>query len=237
MAGKRALRRSGTIVDEMVRAIADRIVMGQAPPGEKLDEATLAKRFEVSRTPVREALRQLVAMGLVDRRPNCGATVATMSPDHLASVFEAMAELEGICARLCAIRMTAGERRALERAHLDSARLVRLGAEEDYELHNTEFHSRLYQGAHSSHIQELATTTRSRLGPFRRAQFRVSGRLTKSWTEHDVIVTGILRGDASAAEAAARAHVSIVGEVSAAFVSGDGPSRGEPLVAAQASSI
>jgi DNA-binding GntR family transcriptional regulator len=207
------------MVDEMVRAVADRIVMGLIPPGEKLDEVTLAKRFEVSRTPVREALRQLAAMGLVDRRPNCGATVATMSPDHLASVFEAMAELEGICARLCAERMTAGERRALESAHRDSARLVRLGGEEDYEFYNTEFHTRLYQGAHSSHIQELASVTRSRLGPFRRAQFRVPGRLTRSWTEHDAIVRDILRGDAAAAEAAARAHVSIVGEVSAVFTS------------------
>ena len=97
----------------MVRAIGDRIVTGALRPGEKLDEASLAARFEVSRTPVREALGQLSAMGLVDRRPNRGAIVAVVTQEHLSSMFESMAELEGICARFSAERMTPGERRAL----------------------------------------------------------------------------------------------------------------------------
>ena len=135
-------------------------------------------------------------MGLVDRRPNRGAIVAVVTQEHLSSMFESMAELEGICARFSAERMTPGERRALEREHGESARLVHLGAEEDYEAHNTEFHTRLYRGAHSKHIYELVTMTRSRLAPFRRAQFRLPGRLAKSWDEHDAIVTAIMRGDA-----------------------------------------
>ena len=59
--------------------------------------------------------------------------------------------------------------------------------------------------------------TRSRLAPFRRAQFRLPGRLAKSWDEHDAIVTAILRGDGRGAGAAAKAHVSIVSEASAVF--------------------
>jgi len=77
VSGKRSLVRSGTTVDQMVRAIGDRIVTGYLRPGEKLDEASLAARFDVSRTPVREALGQLSAMGLVERRPNRGARRAT----------------------------------------------------------------------------------------------------------------------------------------------------------------
>ncbi|ESY89439.1 DNA-binding GntR family transcriptional regulator [Mesorhizobium sp. URHB0026] len=221
MSGKRSLIRSGTTVDQMVRAIGDRIVTGVLRPGEKLDEASLAARFEVSRTPVREALGHLSAMGLVERRPNRGAIVAVVTQDHLASMFESMAELEGICARFSAERMTAGERRALEAEHQASARLVRLSAEEDYEHFNTEFHSRLYRGAHSTHIHELTVTTRGRLAPFRRAQFRLAGRLTKSWQEHDEIVTAILRGDGAAAGKAARDHVSIVSEASSVFAAAD----------------
>jgi len=227
LSAKRGLIRSGTTVDQMVRAIGDRIVTGVLRPGEKLDEVSLAARFEVSRTPVREALGQLSAMGLVERRPNRGAIVAVVTQEHLTSMFESMAELEGICARFCAERMTGSERRALETEHQASARLVRLGAEEDYEYFNTEFHSRLYRGAHSTHIQELTATTRSRLAPFRRAQFRLAGRLAKSWQEHDAIVTAILRGDAAAAGKAAKDHVSIVSEASAAFIVGD-QSRAEP---------
>lgn len=217
MPGKRSLVRSGTTVDQMVRAIADRIVTGYLRPGERLDEVSLAARFEVSRTPVREALGHLSAMGLVERRPNRGAIVAVVTQEHLASMFESMAELEAICARFSAERMTGGERRALEMEHQASARLVQLGAEEDYEYFNTEFHSRLYRGAHNAHIQDLTVTTRSRLAPFRRAQFMLPGRLAKSWQEHDLIVTAIMRGDGAAAGKAARDHVSIVSEASAVF--------------------
>jgi len=215
----RPLVRSGKTVDQMVRAIADRIVTGALRPGQRLDEASLAEQFEVSRTPVREALGQLSAIGLVDRRPNRGAIVAVVTQEYLAAMFESMAELEAICARLSAGRMTPHERRALEQEHEASSRLVRLGAEEDYEAHNTDFHSRLYSGAHSPHIQELALATRSRLAPFRRAQFRLPGRLSMSWNEHDAIVTAVLRGDSEAAGSAAKAHVSIVSEASAVFAS------------------
>ncbi|MDX8438973.1 GntR family transcriptional regulator [Mesorhizobium australafricanum] len=209
--------RSGTTVDQMVRAIGDRIVTGYLRPGEKLDETSLAARFDVSRTPVREALGQLSAMGLVERRPNRGAIVAVVTQAHLASMFESMAELEAICARFSAERMTSSERRGLEIEHQASARMVQLAAEEDYEHFNTEFHSRLYRGAHNEHIHDLTVMTRSRLAPFRRAQFMLPGRLAKSWQEHELIVTAIMRGDGVAAGRAARDHVSIVSQASAVF--------------------
>lgn len=203
----------------MVRAIADMIITGEMRPGERLDEISLANRFEVSRTPVREALGQLCAIGLVGRQPNKSAVVTNVTQRHLASMFEAMAELEGICARLSAERMTVDERRALEAEHKASARLVHRGAEEEYEAYNTEFHSRLYRGAHSDHITDLVSQTRARLAPFRRAQFRIAGRLAKSYDEHDVIVTAILRADSVAAGQAAYAHVSFVSSASAVFAS------------------
>jgi len=214
---RRRLVRAGTTVDQMVRAISDRIVTGVMCPGEKLDEVSLANRYAVSRTPVREALGQLAAMGLVDRRPNRGAIVAVVKPDHLASMFEGMAELEAICARFSAQRMTAQERRLLEIEHHAAAQLVSERKEADYELFNSDFHTRLYRGAHSAHVYDLASSTRSRLAPFRRAQFRLEGRLEKSWKEHDLIVEAIVRGDAQAAGDAARNHVALVSAASAAF--------------------
>ncbi|WP_145322984.1 MULTISPECIES: GntR family transcriptional regulator [unclassified Rhizobium] len=209
--------RPGTTVEQMVRALADMIVTGSLLPGEKLDEITLAARFEVSRTPVREALRELGAMGLVGREPNRSAVVTNVSGAYLHSMFEAMAELEAICARLSAERMTIDERRALERQHRASARLVRAGAEEDYATYNVEFHNQLYRGAHNDHILELVTQTRARLAPFRRAQFRLPGRLAKSFDEHDIIVTAIMRADAQAARQAAYSHVATVSDASVVF--------------------
>ena len=216
---KTGLIRAGTAVDQLVRAIADHIVTGALRPGEKLDEVSLAERFNVSRTPIREALAQLGAMGLAERRPNRGAIVAVVTQEHLRSMFESMAELEGICARFSAERMTVAERRELEREHIASVNLVHLGAEEDYAQYNTGFHSRLYAGAHSKHIHELVSLTRSRLAPFRRAQFRLMGRLSQSWQEHDAIVTAIMRADGHAAGEAARAHVATVSNVSSVFAS------------------
>jgi len=227
---RREIIRTGTTVEQMVRAIADMIVTGQILPGDKLDEISLAARFEVSRTPVREALRELGAMGLVDREPNRSAVVTNVTETYLHSMFEAMAELEGVCARLAAERMTVDERRMLEIEHRASARLVHQGAEEDYAVHNTEFHTRLYRGAHNEHIYELVTQSRARLAPlvtqsrarlapFRRAQFRLPGRLAKSYDEHDIIVTAIMRADGAAAAKAAYSHVEIVSDASVVFAS------------------
>lgn len=216
---RRQVIRTGTTVEQMVRAIADMIVTGVLAPGEKMDELSLATRFDVSRTPVREALRELGAMGLVDREPNRSAVVANVTEGYLHSMFEAMSELEAICARLSAERMTVEERRCLELEHRASAKLVHAGADEDYAAYNIEFHTRLYRGAHNDHIFELVTQTRARLAPFRRAQFRLPGRLARSYDEHDVIVTAIMRGEAAAAGQAAYSHVAIVSDASIVFAS------------------
>lgn len=206
----RDIIRAGTTVEQMVRAISGLIVTGNLKPGDKLDEGSLAGRFEVSRTPVREALRQLGAMGLVKREPNRSAVVTTVDENHLNSMFEAMAELEGICARLAALRMTIDERRNIEAEHRASHRLIRDGIEDEYAAHNTRFHTALYLGAHNEHIYDLVTQTRARLAPFRRAQFHLPGRLVRSFEEHEAIVTAILRADAAAAGSAAYAHVATV---------------------------
>lgn len=215
---KKKVVRAGTTVEHMVRAIADMVVTGQLLPGEKLEEIALAARFEVSRTPVREALRELGAMGMVGREPNRSAVVMNVTESHLHSMFEAMAELEAICARLSASRMTVDERRTLEMEHRASMRMVHAGEAENYSAFNTEFHNRIYRGAHNDHLLDLATQTRARLAPFRRAQFRLAGRLAKSHEEHDRIVTAILQADPAAAGQAAFDHVSIVSDASATFV-------------------
>ena len=95
---------------ELVPALEQDIVTGKLKPGQKLDEAMLAKRFNVSRTPVREALGKLAASGLVDIRPRRSAVVATISLRELMNMFEMMANLEGICARYAARRITPEEK-------------------------------------------------------------------------------------------------------------------------------
>lgn len=190
--------------------IADEIVSGVLEPGTPLDEQDLAARFGVSRTPVREAIRQLSASGLVSVRPHRGAVVALPTPRALNDMFEAMAELEALCAGLAARNMTVPERRALEGLHQDLRVLVQKGDPARYHETNEAFHAAIYAGSHNGYLAEITLMTRTRVAPFRRAQFRASGRLGGSYQEHDLIVQAILRGDQSGAVEAMRAHIGIV---------------------------
>src|SRR5215472_9948954 len=199
-----------TRAEELRLQLADEIVRGGLPPGAPLDETEIARRFSVSRTPVREALRQLVASGLVEARPHRGAVVAQPSIDRLTGMFEAMAELEAICAGLAAERMTPLDRRQLEAVHEELRLLSYAGNPDRFHEVNERFHNAIYAGSQNAYIAEMTLATRVRVQPFRRAQFRNLGRLAKSHAEHDRVVVAIMRGDRVGAAGAMRAHIELV---------------------------
>jgi DNA-binding GntR family transcriptional regulator len=199
-----------TRAEELRLQLADEIVRGVLPPGAALDESDIARRFSVSRTPVREALRQLVASGLVEARAHRGAVVAQPSIDRLTGMFEAMAELEALCAGLAAERMTPAGRHRLEAVHEELRVLSYAGNPDRFHEVNERFHNTIYAGSQNDYIAEITLATRARVQPFRRAQFRNLGRLAKSHAEHDRVVVAILRGDRMGAAAAMRAHIELV---------------------------
>ena len=206
-----------TLAEELRLQLADEIVRGTLSPGSALDEMELARRFHVSRTPVREAIRQLAASGLVEARAHRGAVVARPSEERLAGMFEAMAELEALCAGLAAERMTGTERHSLEAAHEGMRALIHVGDPQRFHEVNEAFHGAIYAGAHNSYLAEITVATRARVQPFRRAQFRTLGRLAKSHLEHDRVVVAILRGDRERAALAMRAHIATVREAYEAY--------------------
>jgi len=199
-----------TLAEELRLQIADEIVQGILPPGTPLDETGLAGRFGVSRTPVREALRQLAVSGLVDTRAHYGAVVARPSDERLIGMFEAMAEIEALCAGFAAERMTGHERASLQGLHDKLRAHIQTGDPQRHHEINEEFHGAVYAGAHNAYLAELAIATRARVQPFRRAQFRNLGRLAKSYVEHDRVVVAIMRGDRDRAAAAMRDHICTV---------------------------
>jgi DNA-binding GntR family transcriptional regulator len=199
-----------TLAEELRLQLADDIVRGLLAPGGALDETELARRFGVSRTPVREAIRQLAASGLVEVRAHRGAVVARPSEERLLGMFEAMAELEALCAGLAALRMTPAERSGLEAVHEELRTLIHGGDPQRYHEVNEAFHAAIYAGAHNAYLAEMTHATRSRVQPFRRAQFRNLGRLAKSHVEHDCVVLAILRGDRDGAATAMREHIMLV---------------------------
>jgi DNA-binding GntR family transcriptional regulator len=205
-------------VDWLVQSIAEEIVDGRLDPGTRLDEQGLADRFDVSRTPVREAIGQLVAMGMLEKRPHAGAIVRTVTVDLLNQMFEVMAELEAACARLAAERMSADERKDLDALHAQTARAVENDDQAAYEALNRRFHSAIYGGTHNTLLVDTTREARRRVAPYRRAQFNVPGRMRSSYEEHGEVVAAIRAGDGERAYRAMRGHILTVRDASVFYV-------------------
>ena len=200
------------ISDTLREKIEEQIATGALPPGSSLDEAMLVDQYGVSRTPVREALIQLAAEGLIEIRPRRGAVVTSIGPTRLSEMFEVMAELEAMCARLAARRMTDGERKALQAAH-EACEAARNQDDSDaYFYCNEQFHSAIYAGSHNGFLIEQASQLQRRLRPSRRLQLRVRNRMGVSFKEHQSVVQAITDGDTEGAASALRSHVVVQGE-------------------------
>jgi DNA-binding GntR family transcriptional regulator len=194
---------------ELREKIEDEIATGRLLPGNKLDETELAARFRVSRTPIREALIQLASIGFVEMRPRRGAVVPEVAPRRLVEMFELMAELEAMCGRLAARRMSDIDHRTLKQAQ-EACEAVRDNHNPDGYYHRNEvFHHVIYDGSHNSFLAEQASALHRRLGPYRRLQFRVRDRIATSSAEHERIVEAILAGDGEATANLLREHVLV----------------------------
>jgi DNA-binding GntR family transcriptional regulator len=199
-----------TQADRLADAIADCVLSGEFEPGRRLDEGMLAERYGVSRTPVREALRQLASTGLIEVKPRRGATVAKATSAQLETLFGAMAEIEATCARLAAMSMTPIERRRLQNLQEEMGTIVQRDDRAAYAAANVGFHTQIYSGAHNDVLADIASGLRRRVAPYRRAQFRTDGRLSRSHAEHAAVVKALIACDAAAAHAAMFHHMSLV---------------------------
>jgi DNA-binding GntR family transcriptional regulator len=198
--------------ERLRESIEEDIATGRLRPGTHLDEVDLAKRFGVSRTPIREALSLLGGEGLVELRPRRGAVVAQVTAARLVEMFEVMAELEAMCARLAARRITAADMEAVEQAH-ERCRSAADGRDPDaYFYANEGFHCTIYEASRNNFLAEQASALQRKLRPYRRLQLRVRNRVQRSFEEHQTIVDALREGDADKAVAAIRSHVVVQGE-------------------------
>ncbi|WP_199085361.1 GntR family transcriptional regulator [Bosea sp. ASV33] len=193
--------------DFIAEQLEEAVINGRVPAGSRLDEASIAQQFGVSRTPVREALHILCGRGLAEREPYKGVVVTQISAERIGEMFEAMAELEATCGRLSSHRMTMSERAELESLHSQMNVLAEAGDNDGYDDLNTRFHNLLFQGCHNSDLIAAAQTLRLKLAPFRKFQLKDKGRIKQSCREHQQIVDAILDQDAKTAESALRRHL------------------------------
>ena len=198
--------------DQLREAIEEKIAIGEYPPGMRLDEAPLLAQFGVSRTPLREALIQLASLGLVEIRPRRGASVAEVTPHRLIEMFEVMGELEAMCGRLAARRMSPQEHQRLLETHRACEQSCKVMDPDAYYYENERFHHLIYEGSHNDFLTEQASALHRRLRPYRRLQLRVRDRLPTSFHEHEGIVAAIMGGDADLTAQRLREHVVVQGQ-------------------------
>jgi DNA-binding GntR family transcriptional regulator len=202
----------GRLSERLRESIEEEIATGILLPGTRLDEAELAKRFNVSRTPIREALSLLLGEGLIDTRPGRGTVVAEVSPARLIEMFEVMAELEAMCARLAARRLADVDLAALEAAHGECEEAARSRDPDAYFYANERFHFALYTASQSGFLADQAAALQRKLRPYRRLQLRVRNRVNRSFEEHQAILDALRAGDVDAAVASVRNHIVVQGE-------------------------
>jgi DNA-binding GntR family transcriptional regulator len=206
---------SDTVRMEMEREL----LTGALVPGAVLDERSLAERFGVSRTPVREAVLHLAAQGLLHVVPRVGVVVPKLSVQELLSLLEMLGELEGACAKFATKRMDAGERDALRTAV--EACEVAAGARDagSYGEANTRFHDVIYKGCRNEWAVKQVRALRLRCASYTRSRFDWPGRVNKSLAEHKQVLAAVAAGDSEAARQAMLDHISVGGKDFAEFVS------------------
>lgn len=197
--------------EDLAEALCVEIVEGRLRPGEKLNEAELAQRFDVSRGPIREALKRLAERNLVVVSPNAGARVIRPILPDILNLLEVRENLEAAAAKLAAIHMTPEEKKNLR--DLYEAHVVAVAAAQDgsYFQHpeDLDFHYVIIKAARNPILFKiLCRDLYPQLRMSRRAHKAVPGRGKRALEEHRRIMVAIEEGDPEFAEILMRKHIA-----------------------------
>lgn len=195
------------------------ILSGKLRPGSSIDEEVLAARFGVSRTPIREAMLQLQQSGLIVKQPRRHATVAKLDLPRLVHMFEAVSELEALCARLAAHRITKRESDELRRVQEQTAQAFAEGKRADYARLGRKFHTLIMNATHNSVLIETVTKLALHTLTYRRFQLTRPGYSEQNLDFHNEIMEAVISGDGDKAFEIMRSHVTLSGDVLADFIS------------------
>lgn len=198
--------------EQIQQVLESEIFAGKLEPGARLDEVELAARFNVSRTPVREALRHLASAGLIQIRSRQPALVMALSAHKLIEMFQVMAELESLCARMAARRISAAQLTELSGLQDQLVELSRTDQVEAFYEVNRHFHELIYEASQNEFLAEQTRALRNRIGSYRKMVTHRASRRTDTLTEHAEVLRCIMTGDEEGAAAAMRGHVNLLGE-------------------------
>ncbi len=194
-----------TASDIIAKHIREAIVTGEFDEGEPIRQDDVAKLFDVSKIPVREALKRLEAEGLVEFQKNRGAVVTSVSEPEIAQIFEVRAMLESNAIRLSVPRMTA---RTFQRAEEYCDAFAKETNVARWAELNWQFHSCLYEDAERSFLLNLIRSVNDRIERYLRIQLTLSGGTGVDDREHREILTACRARDAEKAAELLTLHIT-----------------------------
>lgn len=203
----RVARVAAPVREQVLELLRSEIVELRLRPGQRLVERELVERIGVSRTTVREALRQLAAEGLVTTIPQKGAIVSVPSAKEAAEVYEVRALLEGAAAKEFALNASEAQVLALRQAFEVVSETASLVEDGTFLRAKNRFYEILFDGAGNSTIRSILESLQARVAVLRATTVAVPGRGFVSVGEVRAILEAIEQRDPEAAEAAAAHHV------------------------------
>jgi len=201
-----------TLADSLRKWLEAEIAAGRLAPGSRLDEQDIALRFGVSRTPVREAFRLLAASHLVELRGRQGAMVRSIKAHALIEMFQVMAELEGLCARLASRRGDKSFRENITKIHQQLIIQSESGDIDAFYDVNTEFHEAIYEASRNTFLADQTRKLRNQVAAYRRRVTHMPSRIADTLREHEEVIQAILAHDGERSHRAMRDHVNLLGD-------------------------
>lgn len=210
---KKPIERHQTLREKILETIRDAILRGVLKPGEKVAEPELAERFGISRTPIREAFRQLESEGYLTVIPRKGAVVTALSERDVKEFYAIKAILEGYAARIAAKKLSEKE---IEKLEVINARLQHLADEGDvksfYRTHN-EFHELFIRAADNHKLLELIQQLVMKFNRPRLASLSLPGRMQISVNEHVKLLEAFKNRNGEQADNLVRKTASLGGQL------------------------
>lgn len=197
-----------TTTDKTFISLRSDIIHGDITSGSKLSEQELSSRYKVGRSVIREAINRLEACHIVERRPNVGAKVVTLSEAGLSELYEVRESLEGMAARLAARNMTDSEITELSQLLNQHFETVKEGDSYYQEAGDVDFHYRIIMGSKNHHLINVLTNGIYHLVRMYRVQLGMQGpRVSSAFDEHKQIAQAISLRDEELAELLMRRHI------------------------------
>ena len=192
---------------EVAGTLREQIFAGELAPGSFLDEVALCERLEISRTPLREALKVLTSEGLLRHEPRRGCFVSEVTEQDLDEIFPVIALLEGRCAYEAARNATDADLLELTALHEKLHGHAAVGRISDYYATNYTIHEAIIELANNRWLAQAIADLRKILKLSRLQSLGAPGRLAQSLSEHTTIFAALKSRDSEGAEAAMRTHL------------------------------